>query len=85
MRFLQDRAHLAEVVGHEVERAGVEVRPGHMRQEVRDVTQPVAERAVQVRAVVQRVHLVDAHAGEVGRGASIASSSAPARRWRAAR
>ena len=35
-------------------------------QEVRDVAQCIAERAVQVRAVVEGVHLVDPDAREVG-------------------
>ena len=52
-------AHLAEVVGHEVERPGLEARSGHVGQEVRHVPQSVAERPVQVRAVVHGVHLMD--------------------------
>ena len=34
-------------------------RPRDVRQEVRAVPQPVAEGAVQVRAIVEHVHLVD--------------------------
>ena len=39
--LLQDVAHLAEVVRHEVERPGPERRTRHVGQEVRDVTEPV--------------------------------------------
>ena len=39
----QDGAHLAEVVGDEVDRARAEARPSDVRQEVRHVTEPVAE------------------------------------------
>ena len=39
------------------------------------MAQPVAERAVEVRPFVQRVHLVDAHPDEASAAASMASST----------
>ena len=60
----EDVAHLAEVVRHEVDRAGAKARAGDVGQEVGHVAQAVAERAVQVRPVVDGVHLVDRHAFE---------------------
>ena len=42
--------------------------PGDVRQEVRDVPQPVAVRAVQVGAVAQRVHLVHGDPLQVAAG-----------------
>ena len=54
----QDGPHLAEVVGDEIEGAGLERRSGHVRQEVGDVVQPARIRAVQIGPIVQRVHLV---------------------------
>ena len=62
----EDGAHLAEVVGDQVDGPGPEARPRHVGQEVRDVTEAVTERAVQVGPVVDGVHLVDADAVEVG-------------------
>ena len=62
---VQDGAHLAEVVGDEIDGAGVERRPGHVRQEVGDVVQAAGVRAVQVGAVVEGVHLVHADVAEL--------------------
>ncbi len=87
---LHQLVHLGEVRGHQPDRAGREVRACHVRQEVRDVLQSVAERPGQVRPIVQRVHLMDADLVDVGRsggGRVLESRRAPpsARRWRAAR
>ena len=46
---------------------GREARPGDVRQEVRAVADAVAERAVQRRPVVERVHLVDPQRRRTGR------------------
>ena len=63
-RLPQQARHLAEVVGDELAAALVERRSGDRGQEVRHVQQVVAELAVQVGPVVQRVHLVHPHAVE---------------------
>jgi hypothetical protein len=64
----QEVAHRAEVIGDEIDRAGLEARPGDMRQEVRHMTEPIAEGSVQVPTIVERVHLVDVDAVQVIRG-----------------
>ena len=58
--------HLAEVVGHELAAPAVKGRARHRRQEVRHVEQVLPHAPVQVRAVVQGVHLVDPHPGPAG-------------------
>ena len=82
----QQLRHLREVVRHEVAAAVPERLARRVREEVGDVAQPVAEGAVDVRPLVQRVHLVHAHAARARRRAPRACPAArPARRWRAAR
>jgi hypothetical protein len=55
----QQRGHAAQVVGHELHRAALEVLAERRREEVGDVAEPVAERARVMRAVAERVELVD--------------------------
>jgi hypothetical protein len=59
----KDGSHLAEVVGDQFDGAGSKAGSRHVRQEVRDVAQIVAELLVQIGAIVHRVHLVDPNAG----------------------
>ena len=61
----QDVAHLAEVVGHEVDGPRSETRSRDVRQEVRHVTHAVAELGMQVGTVVKYVHLMDMDASPV--------------------
>jgi hypothetical protein len=62
--LLEQLRHLGEVVRDEVAAAVPERLARRGGQEVGHVTQPVAEGAEDVRPLVQRVHLVDAHALE---------------------
>ncbi len=52
------RVHLGEVGGDQPDRAAAEVRARHVGQEVRDVLESGAVRTLEVRAVVEGVHLV---------------------------
>ena len=63
-RLPQQARQLREVVRDEIAGPLVERRTGDRRQEVGDVAEPAGERAVEVRPVVQGVHLMDAHAVE---------------------
>ena len=56
--------HLREVVGHEVDVARPVRRPRRRREEVADVAEVVAAFSALMRALVEGVHLVDAHAIE---------------------
>ena len=57
----EDRAHLAEVVRDQVERALSEAWPRDVREEVRDVTKTITECSVEVGPIVKHVHLVHVH------------------------
>lgn len=59
-----DLVHLGEVRRYEPDIAGGEVRPRDVRQEVRDVPEPITELAGEIPPVVDRVHLVDQNAIE---------------------
>ena len=85
-RLAQQPWHLAEVVGHQLAAPLVEGRSGHRREEVRHVQQVLAHRAVQVGAVVQRVHLVHPNAVRTARRSPRwRRAPTPVRRWRAGR
>lgn len=63
----QQQWHLAEVGRHQVTASLRERRARHRRQEVRHVAEVVPIYAVQVRVIVQRVHLMHTNTRQLGR------------------